>query len=223
MKAEHRKELQTNSLADFLGRTVRRARSGPQIPWFWLFAAFLVVIVVLGFFWIRRNRALESADAWAKIEYNDRKSLQDLDSEFKDTKQGQAARFTLAYSILWDGIRLLGGEDAKYGVQAAQFLDAAKQIFTQLAEECKDDNERLAEAKYHLAVTEEAMACIKGPLVLEDAKKRFEELTRGDLANTPYGALAKKRFDQYNNLSEYAAIIGFYTSFRNQAPVRTGQ
>src|ERR1700733_10964809 len=97
MKAEHRKELQTNTLADMLGRTVRKARSGGGLSWFKVFLVLFVGAVVLGFFWVRSNKARENAEAWAKIEYNDGKSLEELVSDLRDTKQGQAARFTIGF------------------------------------------------------------------------------------------------------------------------------
>ena|SRR5579862_772681 len=222
MKAEHRKELQTNALADLLGRTVRKARSGPSFSWFWAFIVLIILGVGVGYWWISKNKARENAEAWARLDYNDRESLKELATEYKDTKQGQAARFTMAFGYLWDGIRLLGTGESRLVQGGVEYLQGAKQIFEQLADECKDDNELLAEAKYHLAVAQESLAGFDIKL-LEDARKNYEELTKGDLASTPYGVLAKKRMDLFNNPSEYARVIIFYSGFRGQSPVRAGQ
>jgi hypothetical protein len=43
MKAEHRKELQTNALADWLGRTIQRLKEGPSRP-----TLYILGLVVLG-------------------------------------------------------------------------------------------------------------------------------------------------------------------------------
>jgi hypothetical protein len=223
MKAEHRKELQTNSLADLLGRTVRKARSGGGISWFTVFVVVFLVVAALGYLWVRKNKNQVSAEAWARLEFNDRKSLEELASESSDTKQGQAARFTIGYGYLWDGIRLLGAGDSKYVQGGISYLSEAVQVFSKLADECKDDNEQLAEAKYHLAVAFEALAGVLDVKILEEAQKNFEELTKGDLAATPYGVLAKRRLEQYTNPAEHAAMIMFYKNFRSQTPVRSGQ
>jgi hypothetical protein len=222
MKAEHRKELQTNALADLLGRTVRKARSGPGFSWFWTFVILLILAVGLGYWWITKNKARENSEAWARLDFNDRKSLEELATDFKDAKQGQAARFTLAFGYLWDGIRVVGTGDTKLVQGGVGYLFEATKIFGELADECKDDPERMAEAKYHLAVAQESLAGFDIKL-LEDARKTYEELTKGDLAATPYGVLAKKRMDLFNNPSEYARVIIFYSGFRSQSPVRTGQ
>jgi len=223
MKAEHRKELQTNTLADFLGRNVRKVRSGGGISWFKVFVAVFVLTVLLGWWWVRSNRAQENAEAWAKLEYDDRKSLQDLINDSTDSKQGQAAGFYIGFGYLWEGIRLLGSGDSKFFKNGIEYIGAAVKTFDQLAEECKDDNERLAEAKYHLAVAYETLAGAIGVMFLDDAKKNFEELTKGELAATAYGMLAKKRLDQYNNPAEFDQMRIFYARFRDQTPVRTGQ
>jgi hypothetical protein len=217
MKAAHRKELQTNSLADMLARTVRKARSGGGFSWFQVLVVLAILVVVLGFFWIRGNRAQENAEAWAKVEYNDTKSLVELYKDAKDTRQGQAATFTLGFSLLWDGIRIMGAGDSKLP-EGVSRVETAMKLFSELAEECKDDNERFAEAKYHLAVANEALACLDAVKYLGEAKKHFEALTSGDLAATPYGKLAKKRLEQYSDPTSFTDMIVFYSRFRGQTP-----
>jgi hypothetical protein len=223
MKAEHRKELQTNSLADFLGRTVQGARGGTGISWFKVFVVLIVLLAVLLFFWVRSNRTRISAEAWAKIEYGDSKSLAELYSESKDTTQGQAALFTLGYGFLWDGIHQLGDLDVGRVQDGLEKVFNAAQVFDELANEVKNDNERLAEAKYHSATAYEALAAFDASN-LEKAKNRYEELTKGDLAATAFGALAKKRYEQYEDIVQFANISTFYREFRQRTQgARSGQ
>jgi hypothetical protein len=223
MKAEHRKELQTNSLADFLGRTVQKARTGGGLSWFKVFLILFVVAVVLGFMWVRHNRAVENAENWAKIEFNDMRSLDELASDSGDSKQGQAARFTLGFAYLWDGVRLIGAGEPRLVEGGNRYLIEAVTVFTKLAEECKDDNERLAEAKYHLGIALESLAGSLKVELLEEAKKNFKELSDGELAVTAYGKMGKKRMEVYDNPTEYAALYSFYKNFRTQSPVRSGK
>jgi hypothetical protein len=216
MKAEHRKELQTNSLADFLGRTVRTVRGGGTgFSWFKVMVVVLLVCGVAMFFVMRNNRARTNAELWEKLDENTQGKLEDLAKEYKDTKQGQAARFTLAYGKLWDGIRFLGASDPQFMQHAGGLIDEAMQMLDALAQECKDDPERLAEAKYHMAVAKESAAVFKISF-LDDAKKEWEDLATGTLAKTAYGQLAAKRHEQLNNPTSYAAISTFYKEFKVQ-------
>ena len=70
MKAEHRKELQTNSLADFLGRTVRNVRGGTGVSWTKILLVLAAVLVVLAVLWYFRNRRRENAELWLKLDTN---------------------------------------------------------------------------------------------------------------------------------------------------------
>ena len=210
MKAEHRKELQTNTLADFLGRTVRGVRTGGGVSWYKVGLVLVVALGVLLVWWVINNKRRVNAENWAKVHYGTFQALDDLEKEQRDTKQGQAARFTLAYAFLWEGIKKMGGPELETG---PMFIDEAIRRLAGLSEECKDDPERQGEAKYHIFVGTEAKG-VKDIKQLDDAKKILEELTRGDLAKTAYGMLAKKRLDQYNNPAEYAAINTFYREYR---------
>jgi hypothetical protein len=219
MKAEHRKELQTNSLADFLGRTVRTARTREGIPWFWVFVAGIVVAGLLLTWWIFANRARTRAENWARVEYNDRTSLQQLANDFPETNPGQAARFTIAFDRLW---RLVSYELAVADQKEVRDLlqGGLQPFYSKLAEECKEDPERLAEAKYHMEVIAELLAGVDPSMRkshLESAKRYLEELTGDDLKSTGYGKLAQKRLEQFNSPVEFRKIDTFYAEF----PVRS--
>ncbi|HYV35393.1 MAG TPA: hypothetical protein VE988_06800 [Gemmataceae bacterium] len=214
MKAEHRKELQTNALADFLGRTVRNVRTGSGIPWFKVTVVGVVIAGGLLVYWIINSRSRTKAENWARIDRGDRVSLIELFNDAKETKQGQAARFTVGFNVLWDSINTLSMQDP----------DKLKQIFMQitghfgdLAEECKEEPERCAEAKYHMAVATESMAAVEiGPLKkkhLEDAKKILADVAQGDLKGTAYGMMAQKRLELFNNPAEFQRMEKFYEEF----------
>ncbi len=101
MKAGHRKELQTNILADKLGQLYTKARSSTGLI-LWVVG----VVVVLGVaFWWWSNRAL-SANSRAWDEYwTNRESLTGLESiaeRLKGTSAERAARLTEADRLFND-------------------------------------------------------------------------------------------------------------------------
>ena len=108
MKAEHRKELQTNSLADMLGRTVRNVRGGTGLSWTKVIIAGVIIFGLFATWWFFNSRARENQELWMRVEANTDSKLKDVAQEYKDTKQGKAARLTLAHAYLWEGIRMLG-------------------------------------------------------------------------------------------------------------------
>jgi len=219
MKAEHRKELQTNSLADYLGRTVRNIRGGTGLSWTKVLLVLAAVLAVLAVLWYFRNRGRENAELWLKLDANTETKLQEIAKDYKDTKQGQAARFSLANLYLWHGIRMLGEPTKMF--TGLDYVQQSMRFYKDLEEDLKDtkdDLDRLAEAKYGYAVATECLAVIdlkglEGGKMLDDAKKLYEDLARGPLAKTAYGIMAQRRFDQLSNPAEYTAISTFYREF----------
>src|SRR5437879_4308515 len=136
MKAEHRKELQTNTLADWLGRTVRGARGGTGVSWPKLGLALAGVLGVVIYFWIKGNIARNNVELWAKLQNNTFKQLAELEKENKETNQGKAASLTLAFGFLNDGVRFLGSPLHQDNADA--FLRESYNRFTVLETECKD-------------------------------------------------------------------------------------
>jgi hypothetical protein len=219
MKAEHRKELQTNSLADFLGNLMQKRQTGESagVPWFKLGLVAVVCIGIFLFFWLRGNYARSNAEAWAKLDLGTSASLSSIEVEYKEAKQGEAARFTILYGALWEGIKFLGSGQPGRGERAKDFFEGQLiPEFKKLAEDCKDNPLLAAEAKYHVFVCREALTAVDLKY-LEAAKEDLEELTKGDLAATPYGQMAKRRLEQYDNPLEKVDILMFYQRFRDQA------
>jgi len=210
MKAEHRKELQTNSLADFLGRTVRNVRGGSGVSWTKIIIAAAVVFGIAAVFWVLNNQKRTNAELWMKLQANTLSKLEEMaqDKDLKNTKQGQAARFTVAHEYLWIGIQRLGNPTTAEG--GLRLLAQGEASFQELAEDCKDEPDRLAEAKYNLAVCKETEAIFKVEL-LDEAKKLYEDLAKGSLSKTAFGMMAAKRLEQLN--ADYAAISKFYSEF----------
>src|SRR5437762_12584 len=103
MKAEHRKELQTNVLADRMGRLLQRAKGRPKRST--VLTAFLVVLAILAvtfYFMTRRGRENLNSRLWAEFETGQLASLADLQKKYPTKEPGKAARFQLAWFQLWE-------------------------------------------------------------------------------------------------------------------------
>jgi hypothetical protein len=214
MKAEHRKELQTNSLADMLGRTVRNVRGGTGVSWTKILVVAALVAAVGVFFWWRSNRARSESELWVKLDDNTPTALQQLYKESGDTTQGKAALLTLAFEELYSGVRMLGG--AQFQVQGQRYLEECQRLYATLEKECEGNEEWVAECKYGQAVATEALTVVD-PANLKKAKDQYEQLAKGDLGNTGYGKLAARRLEQLNNTAEQADIAAFYRDFKTNA------
>jgi hypothetical protein len=164
MKAEHRKELQTNALADRMGRMVQRMKSKPdRRSVLWIVLAIGFAIVLIAFVFYRNNQRNTLSANWVDfaegrlfgITRDNKIARMPLLSDYSTTKPGVAARFQLAWTFLWDrGLKFLGANPNI----ALENIAQAEKSFAQLAEECKDDPVLVPEAEYALAVIEESRA-----------------------------------------------------------------
>src|SRR5207237_6360172 len=127
---------------------------------------------------------------------------------------------------LWHGIRMLG-EPVKAS-QGYEFISHSIGMYKDLEEDCKDEPQSLAEAKYGIAVGWESLAMFDakdlqglGGKKLEECKKLYEDVAKGSTTKTPYAVLAARRLEQLNNPAEYASIQTFYREF--SAKTRLGR
>jgi hypothetical protein len=217
MKAEHRKELQTNKLADMLGRTVRKVRSTSGIPWLKIGLAALVVGGAVLAWWLWNNKKKANSELWVDVDAGTIASLLKLaDEQYKDTNQGKVARFEIAYELLWNrGIKMLGVSSLSAQQAIAQGLD----LYEKLAKECKGDPVLEPEALYSIAVGWEALAAFDEKM-LDEALKSYQELAKGDHAKSAYGQTAQKRAAQLTEPVERARIVTFYREFATRTKLK---
>src|SRR5947209_4036753 len=92
MKAEHRKELETNVLAQQLGKAYEGLKQGPsRTTVFYIAAAAAVVLIVVLFRYFTSSSEASSSDKWTKLdEAVFTVQLESLlkEGDFKDTPQG---------------------------------------------------------------------------------------------------------------------------------------
>jgi tetratricopeptide (TPR) repeat protein len=130
MKAEHRKELHTNVLADSLGRFVDKAKSGSGLIW-----GGLIVLVALGvaWWWWTASSANRASDAWAAY-WNNRDSVTDIESisgRLKGTAAEKAAKLALADQLYKSGYHALFDKTPK---EAQASFSKAFEVYDELAQ-----------------------------------------------------------------------------------------
>jgi hypothetical protein len=205
MKAEHRKELQTNILADRMGRMVQGLKERPKKRIFlYVVLGFAVVVGVLIFTRFRGTAALEESDRWSWLEDGFQPEMDKLREEYRETNAGKAARFQYAWLAIWDvGEKILGGEPVK----GLGDLEVAENYYLKLRKDCEGDPIWEPEALYGLAVIEETKAIRRKDRDkhLAEALKMYKNIAdkhkasaRGKLAAQRAEAL-EKRAEEINN------------------------
>jgi len=213
MKAEHRKELQTNVLADRMGRMIQTIKQRPQRRTvLWVILALIVVGAAFYFFRSRHIVADKTSKEWTTFLLGDREQL----AKFANRKEGNIARasyFHFAWLRLWDGgIKNLAADPEN----ALRNLAAAEQMYEQAAKETKDDPTWHSEALYALAIIEETRA-VRDRKHLDSALAKYDDLakTHGD---TAFGKLAKERADTIK--ANKADIVNFYGRLQDQLKIK---
>src|SRR4051794_16768952 len=166
MKAEHRKELETNALAEGMGRVIRGIRERPKRKsvFVWVIALLVIAGLGIGAWWWSANRQ-RTSDSWAMIDLAT--SLTALAPVGYDTAEpgsgmlgppiktnaGRAARFEIAWFYLYEnGIKGLMRDPE----MAMLYIKDAKSKFAELAEESTEDPVLGPQSLYAIAVAEES-------------------------------------------------------------------
>ncbi|MBI3411659.1 MAG: hypothetical protein HY040_25295 [Planctomycetes bacterium] len=236
MKAEHRKELETNVLADRMGRMVKRVRENPRRRTT-LYVVAGVIIVVAAYLFMNRisTNKEENSRRWMLLDDGAGPAMELLRRSHGDTNQGKAARFQEAWDILWKGVRFLGqgpvmkvpfrdqqGVPVVKEISPFEFLDVAQERYTSLKTDCAGDPFWEPEAAYHLAVIEEARA-IANPDNLKVAKAAYEAVANEHKASA-WGKLAGRRAEMLsdargeNTARLYTQMREFF-GFREKAQI----
>jgi hypothetical protein len=140
MKAEHRKELVTNTLATRLGEAVQTMKEGPSRgTLFVLVAIGLIVILVL--VWRYLASSAEEADSARWFKWDSLTTPEQLkafveDKEAEGHPQGRLARVEEARRNLYEGLRQLGNAGTR--PKAVEGITRAAELYDKLADECGD-------------------------------------------------------------------------------------
>ena len=188
MKAEHRKELQTNALADRLGKMVESVKSGPKISlWIWV---VLVLAVGLYLFWsfTSKSSANQRSLLWLRLDgIADEKSLQEFADANTGTPPARTARYELARLQLQDGVEQFGSPDKH--AEAVKKLVSARTIYLELAQG-KGNPILVQEAMMGTAKAEETLIGDQG--TVDQAIENYEKLAQAYPESLPGLAAAKR-------------------------------
>jgi hypothetical protein len=232
MKAEHRKELQTNALADRLGRFFKGFKTGSSSGGLAILViVVLVAIIVLAFFYFNRTTKRARSEMWLGL---DKITTEELSSKNKgfhasasddedlkktiekleriatdnpDTKASLVARFRIAQiNLVNRGINLL----PQYGKAEAALksLDRAEEDYEKLVKECKNDVTWEPQARLALAKIAETRA-VKDLENLDKAQALYEQLAE-QFGDTASGQEAAERVQALKDSKKRAEIKALY-------------
>lgn len=227
MKAEHRKELHTNLLADRLGKLVQGVKAGPSSSSLVIWIGLGLIVVTFIVWRVYSTKAMEDRSGmWVRMdealhdETGMQGKLRDLAANHRRTLPGRIARFQIARRNLQDGVRMLPSEMLRD--EAVKKLEGARTEYAELAGETGDDAVLGAEALMGRARAEEALA---GVPQAEDPKQG-----RGDLKaaldayravekkfpNSAEAQTAKERIKIYEDEKKFEALKSFYEKLRDE-------
>lgn len=211
MKAEHRKELQTNTLSATLASWLESLRAGPTTGSIIVWAFLLIAIVCSVGLWYYTKTSRETRSAlWTKVENaTSPKELLEIAEANPGTAAARAARFESARMQLRQGLeKILSNLDVERE-EAWKDVKAAEEEYGKLATEFTDSPVLVQEALFGLAKAREGQGNIDGAL------EAYERLTK-KYGETPLGKIATEEMDKLKANSDQAKA--FYAKLREIAP-----
>lgn len=229
MKAEHRKELQTNALADRVGRFFKgvrtRAQNSSAITW--AVVAIVVAVILIWWFatksaartrsqtWVEMDtiageeQAAESGGLFPAARTRDldktEEQLRDLIQQRPGSKAALMARFQLARIKLRDrGLEWLPDRGSK----ALANLKAAREEYEKLAEETRGDPYWEPQALWGAAQAVEGTAA-ENIKRLDDAAALYRQLAE-KFPNSAPGKEAARRAKQFDSKQGRQEVEEFY-------------
>jgi len=210
MKAEQRKELETNTLADKMGQTMQRVKAGSRRTALAYFVGLLVLAVVLfvGYRWYALSNQ-DTAEQWMKLYDGAPGYLKYLTAKDSETPAGKAARLQTLWIFFWEqGIKRVGTDQRG----AMELFKILEKEYKDIADSCKDEPLYEAQAMLGRAIVAESSA-VQDRSHLDRAKKFYEELAEKH-ATTAEGKYAKDRFDLLKDAKKAGELRGIYAELQ---------
>src|SRR5262245_61663493 len=200
MKADHRKQLEKNELADRLAHWWKGTGETRSSSTFWVVLGAIVLIAVLFFAWryYSETQEIKRSTVWKQIEQSTNpEELQGIVEANRGSAVGRAAKAQLARVLLNDGLNNLPTELKR--AKAVTDVDRARGLYVELIQESKGDAVLQREATLAAAKAEEALIGIpkadnasESRGNIDKALELYEQASR-DFPDTPQGKEAAER------------------------------
>jgi hypothetical protein len=212
MKAEHRKELKTNALADSLGRALQTMKEGPsQRTMLWAGVIVLVVVLFLVWRWVKSSSEESDSQLWLRWDgLATQAEVQKFADEAKGTTQGRMARLQLARLHVRNGVLALGASRS----DGRQELQEGARAYEALVEDTRDLPVMQQEALLGAAKAYEALGD------LPKARGLYERLAR-EHGDTPLGKEAAKQLERLKDEAankDLEALLAEYGEGKSGTP-----
>ena len=217
MKAEHRKELETNVLANRMGRVVEAIKAPKNPHMKWIVPAVIVLIVggIWAYFhftslaqkdrsalWLQLGKAGQSSDLNKATD-----ELTELANNNRGTIVGRTAQFDVARIWMARGMENLGNPEQH--ASALDMLENAGKMYGDLAPMVKDMPLLQQEAMMGAARSQESLVgSVKGGN-LDRAVELYSKLAEA-YPDTFQGQAARKRVEELKDPKKYAEVQAFY-------------
>lgn len=234
MKAEHRKELHTNVLADRMKHLVETIKNPPSTTSvvMWVIGGLAVATVIL-WFWFSRPSEV-SSQQWSKLEAdsynqpedyfsenNEGRVLQDLADIARNhpkTVPGRTARFQKARYLLPIGLKNLA---SPFRSEAYRQLRETRDEYEKLAGECGDNPVLMQEAYLGAGKAEEALTGAPDEndatkyIGNVDKAKEFFRKARDLKPDSFLGMEAARHYDRLDKNSK--EVVDFYVDLSKRS------
>ena len=213
MKAEKRKELQTNVLADRLGKVLHGFREGfgrPSNTWLLIWGGIIAVVaLVIGLKVYSNVRTRNQSAEWLQLAEADNLSdVERIAEKNPKAKPTQIARFQLARVYLRRGMEHFVSTTPDGRKDALRDLDEAAKLYGELATEVKDNSLLTQEALLGVGKAREALN------ELDDALAAYEQLAD----RYPDSVDGKEAAERAKKLKENREqVSAFYKALDNKA------
>jgi hypothetical protein len=193
MKAEHRKELQTNVLADKLGHLIEGIKQGPsRSTIIWVVIALLIVLAYLAFRYFSTSSEERASERWLKLDqavFPEQLDILAEDKDLQGSTPGHMVQLLRARRLVKLGLRDLGGSARRPEAQASirkgveayeQLLNEGRSLLPVIRQEAlwgaaqgEESLGKLDKARgYYEKLVQEFGTSARG----EDAKKQLKRL-----------------------------------------------
>ena len=205
MKSQRRHELQTNELADFLGKYVKAAAPYQNLIIFGCLA--VVALAVAGVYFMNQNRAAAAAgwtDYFGAVASSDAESLEEIAQIHGDTDASHWSRLTAGDINLATGasMRMTDKNEAE-----RKLKDAAKN-YEAVLEMAEPGSMLLQRARFGLAQVRESLCDVK------EAQELYQQIAAAN-PDTELGKVAASRREALGRKS----VKSWYSWFDKQEPV----